>query len=94
MISEIRHLVILENNPLGFTLRTILKKVKQRFLLRNQDYRRSIKNLFEFKGIAEGLRILTNDHPSNREGGLRLTYTVLGSFTKYPKESLLIFTMI
>lgn len=47
-----------------------------------------IKNdLIKFEGNAAGFRILTNDHPSGINGGLRLTYATLGTFTKYPWES-------
>ena len=45
-------------------------------------------DFLEFEGNAEGFRLLTNDHPSGREGGLKLTYSTLGAFSKYPKESL------
>jgi dGTPase len=41
-----------------------------------------------FEGNAEGLRLLTNDHPSGKKGGLKLTYTTLAVFTKYPRESI------
>src|SRR5690606_6692028 len=40
-----------------------------------------------FEGNAEGFRILTNDHPSGNPGGLKLTYTTLAAFTKYPKQA-------
>lgn len=40
-----------------------------------------------FEGNAAGFRILTNDHPSMIEGGLRLTYATLGAFSKYPTSS-------
>jgi len=40
-----------------------------------------------FEGNAEGFRILTNDHPSGIPGGLKLTYTTLAAFTKYPKQA-------
>jgi len=40
-----------------------------------------------FEGNAEGFRILTHDHPSGRPGGLKLTYTTLAAFTKYPKQA-------
>lgn len=65
------------------------KEINKDFLDKESGLsKKQIKDFLEFEGNAEGLRILTNDHPSNREGGLRLTYTVLGSFTKYPKESI------
>lgn len=46
-----------------------------------------IDDFLRFEGNAEGFKILTNDHPSGRSGGLRLTYSTLATFTKYPCES-------
>lgn len=43
-------------------------------------------DFLRFEGNAEGFRILTNDHPSAIEGGLRLTYTTLAAFCKYTTE--------
>ena len=47
-------------------------------------------DLQNFEGNASGFRILTHTYPAqcNMAGGLRLTYTTLATFTKYPKESL------
>lgn len=47
-------------------------------------------DLQNFEGNAAGFRILTHTYPAqcNMPGGLRLTYTTLATFTKYPKESL------
>ncbi|KAA5543409.1 deoxyguanosinetriphosphate triphosphohydrolase [Adhaeribacter rhizoryzae] len=47
-------------------------------------------DLQNFEGNASGFRILTHTYPAqcNMPGGLRLTYTTLATFTKYPKESL------
>ena len=47
-------------------------------------------DLQNFEGNAAGFRILTHTYPAqcNMAGGLRLTYTTLATFTKYPKESL------
>lgn len=47
-------------------------------------------DFFRFEGNAEGFRILTNEHPSKKEGGLRLTYSTIASFCKYTCESGLI----
>lgn len=44
-------------------------------------------DLCNFEGNANGFKILTNDTDSNI-GGLRLSYPVLASFTKYPKPNL------
>jgi dGTPase len=47
------------------------------------------QDFLKFEGNAEGFRLLTNDHPSGRPGGLKLTYSTLGAFTKYPSESII-----
>ncbi|WP_317193576.1 deoxyguanosinetriphosphate triphosphohydrolase [Adhaeribacter terrigena] len=46
-------------------------------------------DLQRFEGNAAGFRILTHTYPAQCDtpGGLRLTYTTLATFTKYPKES-------
>lgn len=45
------------------------------------------QDLIDFEGNANGFSILTADRPGV-EGGLRLTFATLGTFMKYPKESL------
>lgn len=45
------------------------------------------QDLCDFEGNANGFNILTESR-IGREGGLRLSYSTLGAFTKYPKESL------
>ena len=45
------------------------------------------QDLIDFEGNANGFRIITEDFPG-QEGGLRLSYATLGTFMKYPKESL------
>ena len=45
------------------------------------------QDLIKFEGNANGFRILNENSPGV-PGGLRLSYSVLGAFTKYPKESL------
>ena len=45
------------------------------------------QDLTKFEGNANGFRIL-NESRLGIPGGLRLSYSVLGAFTKYPKESL------
>jgi dGTPase len=47
------------------------------------------QDFLAYEGNAEGFRLLTNDHPSGNAGGLKLTYTTLGVFTKYPRESII-----
>lgn len=44
-------------------------------------------DLIDFEGNANGFSVLTSSRPGI-EGGIRLTYGVLGAFMKYPKESL------
>ncbi len=43
-------------------------------------------DLIRFEGNANGFKILTQ-HRNGIEGGIRLTYATLGTFTKYPKNS-------
>ncbi len=45
------------------------------------------QDLCDFEGNANGFKILTQDL-KGRPGGLRLSYSTLGAFTKYPKASL------
>ncbi|EGV43767.1 deoxyguanosinetriphosphate triphosphohydrolase [Bizionia argentinensis JUB59] len=45
------------------------------------------QDLCDFEGNANGFKILTESR-LGREGGIRLSYSTLGAFTKYPKESL------
>ena len=44
-------------------------------------------DLCTFEGNANGFKILT-ESKTGSEGGLRLSYSTLGAFTKYPKKSL------
>ena len=45
------------------------------------------QDLCDFEGNANGLKILTESKPGAK-GGLRLSYSTLGTFVKYPKASL------
>lgn len=45
------------------------------------------QDLIDFEGNANGFHILTDSRPG-AEGGLRISYATLGTFMKYPKESL------
>ena len=45
------------------------------------------QDLIDFEGNANGFKILT-ESKNGVEGGLRLTYSTLGAFMKYPKQSL------
>ena len=57
------------------------KKIKD--ILNKKEF----QDLCDFEGNANGFKILTQSRPG-REGGLRLSYATLGTFVKYPKESL------
>ncbi len=44
-------------------------------------------DLIRFEGNANGFKILTQNN-NGIKGGIRLTYATLGTFTKYPKDSI------
>lgn len=46
-------------------------------------------NLENFEGNAQGFRILNNSTSWREQGGLRLTYSTLGTFCKYPRQAIL-----
>ncbi|MEM9141944.1 MAG: dGTP triphosphohydrolase [Bacteroidota bacterium] len=48
---------------------------------------KEFQDLVDFEGNANGFRLLSRSR-KGVEGGLRLSYAVLGTFMKYPKESL------
>lgn len=54
---------------------------------KNQLTEKEYQDLCDFEGNANGFKILTETR-AGRIGGLRLCYATLGTFTKYPKESL------
>ena len=54
---------------------------------KNQLTPKEYQDLCDFEGNANGFKILTESR-QGREGGLRLSYATLGTFMKYPKESL------
>lgn len=45
------------------------------------------QDLIDFEGNANGFNVLTASRPG-AEGGIRISYATLGTFMKYPKESL------
>lgn len=47
-----------------------------------------IQDFCSFEGNAQGLRILTQLNMYREDGGMRLTYATLGTFAKYPQESI------
>jgi dGTPase len=49
--------------------------------------KKEYQDLIDFEGNANGFKILT-ESKNGVEGGLRLSYATLGTFMKYPKESL------
>jgi dGTPase len=54
---------------------------------KDQLTKKEWQDLIDFEGNANGFSVLTSPR-LGIEGGLRLTYAVLGAFMKYPKESL------
>lgn len=59
---------------------------------KGKNYKTELKpkeyqDLCDFEGNANGFKIVTQSR-EGREGGIRLSYATLGTFTKYPKESL------
>ena len=54
---------------------------------KNQLTPKQWQDLIDFEGNANGFKILT-ENKEGVEGGLRLSYATLGTFIKYPKESL------
>ena len=46
-----------------------------------------INDFLNFEGNAQGFRVLTKLQRPSQYGGLRLTYSTLGAFTKYPREA-------
>ena len=54
---------------------------------KNQLTAKQWQDLIDFEGNANGFKILT-ENKEGVEGGLRLSYATLGTFIKYPKESL------
>ena len=56
-------------------------------VLKEQLSDREYADLCNFEGNANGFKILTESR-AGVQGGLRLTYATLGTFIKYPKESL------
>ena len=59
------------------------KGEKYKALLNNKEY----QDIIDFEGNANGIKLLTGSK-KGVEGGLRLSYATLGTFMKYPKESL------
>ncbi|RAR71713.1 deoxyguanosinetriphosphate triphosphohydrolase [Flavobacterium aciduliphilum] len=62
---------------------SIGKGMKYKEFLSDKEW----QDLIDFEGNANGFFTVTNSRPGI-EGGIRLTYAVLGAFMKYPKESL------
>jgi len=77
------------NPPFGHSGEKAIGRYFKRLLFENPyNFTDSqLTDLCKYEGNASGFRILTNDHPSTINGGLRLTFTTLASFSKYPKES-------
>lgn len=83
------------NPPFGHSGEQSFRVFFKNFFMQNENKdfsdelsEKEKKDFIEFEGNAEGFRLLTNDHPSGQPGGIKLTYSTLGAFTKYPKESI------
>ncbi len=79
------------NPPFGHSGETAIgnyflnnKELKERYKLNDQEW----NDLTKYEGNAHGFRLLTNHHPDEIKGGLRLTYATLGCFSKYPRASI------
>jgi dGTPase len=46
-------------------------------------------DFIKYEGNAHGFRIMTNHHPDEVQGGLRLSAATLATFAKYPHQSIL-----
>ena len=63
------------------------------FIRREKDFKgmnlspQQWNDFIRYEGNAHGFRLLTNHHPEEIKGGLRLTKATLATFTKYPRES-------
>lgn len=55
--------------------------------LKDQLTENQFKDLTNFEGNANGLRLLTHSFNEKTPGGMRLTYTTLAAMIKYPCES-------
>lgn len=79
------------NPPIGHSgedaFRSFFKSKTDDLANKFQLTQAQIQDFINFEGNANGFRILSNDHPSGVYGGLRMTYTTLGAFAKYPKQS-------
>jgi dGTPase len=53
----------------------------------NKTYEERFEDFQHFQGNAQGFRLLTQLENNKQDGGLQLTYPVLGSFVKYPRAS-------
>jgi dGTPase len=86
------------NPPFGHFGEVIIREWFKSNLDRNQKYRsayidefiteRMLKDLLNFEGNAQALRILTRLHHSDSNYGMDLTAAVLNTLVKYPVDSL------
>ncbi len=61
------------------------EQIKKDFSISDLQWR----DLLKYEGNAHGFRLLTNHHPVEMKGGMRLTYSTLATFAKYPRPSLI-----
>ena len=60
------------------------RELKEKYGLNDQEW----NDFLKYEGNAHGFRLLTNHHPDEIKGGLRLTYATLSCFSKYPRPSI------
>lgn len=80
------------NPPFGHvgeeTIRNWFKnKIESEQFFRTELTKEQKTDLTKFEGNAQGFRIITQIENRKNDGGLQLTYPVLGAFTKYPRPS-------
>lgn len=72
---------------IGKAFKSQIRKIQDLYPELLDSNKHSLNDFIEFEGNAAGFRILTNDHPSGIDGGLKLTHATLAAFTKYPCSS-------
>ncbi|WP_417396214.1 deoxyguanosinetriphosphate triphosphohydrolase [Gimesia chilikensis] len=79
------------NPPFGHSGESAIQKWAKEYLDKNKifDSEHERKDLCEFEGNAQGLRVITRVQTNRRRGGLQLTLATLGAMMKYPCGSLI-----
>lgn len=79
------------NPPFGHSGESSIQKWAKEYLKKNEifDNDHQKRDLCEFEGNAQGLRVITRVQTNRRRGGLQLTLATLGAMMKYPCGSLI-----